>query len=422
MSSSPPIVEIPHVEAAMDPTSIAMEEMRSVRAHSPRATFGEAGTFWDSSTKMSHDLMRENALALVGREAVYLMRREGGTEWIWYCGLLSSEKIGETLKYKVTLSRTTSLLRGVYQHSGADETFDFPHLGFEYAHVVSKDVYWNMWAERTLQENDEKFTSMNKKVEEMEMRMALMLSQQAAQYPHQAQQSQQAQQQQVSQGVDPTLTSVLTLLAQNQQMCQVQIQQRDDMLRRKGAEVCLLSPENVECIELELAADATNMLQWREILVQGYADRLLSKLESKYWSAHSGKLETRELRELKNAFGVVRDTIQAVATTTSDWVSSKPLIRSMNKSLESLILKWEYTTKRISADDIERLVKSGKTFEKAVKLAEIDAEKKFKNERNGKGGKGRNFGSWNPQNNFRGRNNSNYGFQGNVGGAGKGQK
>ena len=169
-------------------------------------------------------------------------------------------------------------------------------------------------------------------------------TQQAAQYPHQAQQSQQAaqyphqaQQQQVTQGVDPTLTSVLTLLAQNQQMCQVQIQQRDDMLRRKGAEVCLLSPENVECIELELAADATNMLQWREILVQGYADRLLSKLGSKYWSAHSGKLETRELRELKNAFGVVRDNIQAVATTTSDWVSSKPLIRSMNKSLESLI-------------------------------------------------------------------------------------
>ena len=45
----------------------------------------------------------------------------------------------------------------------------------------------------------------------------------------------------------------------------------------------------------------------------------------------------------------------------------------MNKSLESLIMKWEYTTKRISSDDIERRVKSGMLFEKAVRMAEVDA-------------------------------------------------
>ena len=128
------------------------------------------------------------------------------------------------------------------------------------------------------------------------------------------------------------------------------------------------------------------------------------------------------MREVKHAFGVVRDNIQAMSETSTDWIHSKPLIRSMNKSLECLILKWEYLTKRIGADVIEQLVKSGKTFDKAVKLAEIEAEKKAKSERGGKGGKGRSLGSWNPQNNFRNRSNFSNGYQGNVGGAGKGQK
>ena len=88
--------------------------------------------------------------------------------------------------------------------------------------------------------------------------------------------------------------------------------------------------------------------------------------------------------------------MKAASTTSADWINSKPLVRSMNKSLESLIMKWEYTTKRISSDDIERRVKSGKSFEKAVRMAEVDAEKEHKIEMSGKGDKGRVMG-WNPR-------------------------
>ena len=240
MTSTPPIVEIPHVEAAIDPDSVTMEEMRNARAQSPRATIGEAGTFWDPSRKMSVEMMTENASALIGSDAVYMMRREGESKWVWYCGLLSREILGGIRKVKVTLSRKTSLLQGVYQHIGADETFDFPHVGFEYAHVISKDVYWNMWAQRVESENISKFDMMNRKVEEMELRLATTLSQ--TQVP----QPQIVTQQHIPQ-VGDTLQSVLTLPAQNQQMCQVQIQQRDDMLRKKtGGEVCPFTPENIE--------------------------------------------------------------------------------------------------------------------------------------------------------------------------------
>ena len=63
---------------------------------------------------------------------------------------------------------------------------------------------------------------------------------------------------------------------------------------------------------------------------------------------------------------------------------------------------------------VEQLVKSGKSFDKAIKLSEIEAEKKAKNERRGKGGRGRSFGSWNLHNNFKSSSSSSFssGFQG----------
>ena len=411
--STPPIVEIPHVESEMDLDSILFEDLRTVRAQSPRATIGEAGTFWDPQSKMSEEMMKNNSLALIGREAVYCMRKEGELSWNWYCGLLSM--VGNM--GRVTLSNSTSLLRGVYRHTGPDETFDFPHAGFEYAHVISKDVYWDEWSKRLVLENEQKMLGMCQKVTNLESQVASLLSPQM----HGAQPQPQmhgAQPQPQIQQESSMMQQMMALLSQNQQLCQLQIQQTNELLKNKGGVKCQLSPENVDCIEFELASEATNVLQWRNILIQGGAERLLDKLENKYWLPHSGKVATRELRELRGAFEVVRDNIKAMSVSTIDWVTSKPLVRSMNKSLENLIMKWQYTTKRISSDDIERLVKSGKTFDKAVKLAELDAEKKLKNEWNGKGDKGR--GSWNPQNKFK----SSYskGFSGNVGGAGKGQK
>ena len=96
---------------------------------------------------------------------------------------------------------------------------------------------------------------------------------------------------------------------------------RDEMTN--GMELCPSTPENIECLEFELAADVTNMLQWREILAQGDADKLISKLDNKYWAAHSGKLETREVCELKHAFGVVRDNIQAMGHRRIGWSQSE---------------------------------------------------------------------------------------------------
>ena len=97
------------------------------------------------------------------------------------------------------------------------------------------------------------------------------------------------------------MQQMMALLSQNQQLCQMQLQQSSELLKKKATNVCQLSPENVECLEFDLATDATNVLQWRDILAQGGSERLLDKLENKYWSVHSGKLATGELRELKAA-------------------------------------------------------------------------------------------------------------------------
>eukprot|EP01060_Flectonema_neradi_P027364 TRINITY_DN3696_c0_g2_i8.p1 TRINITY_DN3696_c0_g2~~TRINITY_DN3696_c0_g2_i8.p1 ORF type:complete len:152 (-),score=10.19 TRINITY_DN3696_c0_g2_i8:215-670(-) len=124
-----------------------IEELRSVRASSPRATIGEAGTFWDSDRPMTPEEMCANAHALIENhdEAVYLMREIGGQVWRWFCGLLSVIREGEKINYQVTLSNKTCILPGVYKHSGADETYDFPHPGYEYSQIVSKDVYWEKY-------------------------------------------------------------------------------------------------------------------------------------------------------------------------------------------------------------------------------------------------------------------------------------
>ena len=416
--STPPIVEIPHVESEMDLDSILFEDLRTVRAQSPRATIGEAGTFWDPQSKMSEEMMKNNSLALIGREAVYCMRKEGESSWNWYCGLLSM--VGNM--GRVTLSNSTSLLRGVYRHTGPDETFDFPHAGFEYAHVISKDVYWDEWSKRLVLENEQKMLGMCQKVTNLESQVASLLSPQMHGAQPQPQmhgvqpqpQMHGAQPQPQIQQESGMMQQMMALLSQNQQLCQMQLQHSSELLKKKSADVCQLSPENIECLDFDLATDATNVLQWRDILAQGGSERLLDKLENKYWSVHRGKLATRELRELKAAFEIVRDNVRVASTRSADWITSKPLVRSMNKSLESLIMKWEYTTKRISSDDIERRVKSGMLFEKAVRMAEVDAEKKHKIEMSGKGYKG----SWNPRNfEYRGK-----GFSGNVGGAGKGHK
>ena len=331
--STPPIVEIPHVGAEMDLDSILFEDLRTVREQSPRATIGEAGTFWDPQSKMSEEMMKNNSLALIGREAVYCMRKEGESSWKWYCGLLSM--VGNM--GRVTLSNSTSLLRDVYRHTGPDETFDFPHAGFEYAHVISKDVYWDEWSKRLVLENEQKMLGMCQKVTNLESQVASLLSPQM----HGAQPQPQIQQE------SSMVQQMMALLSQNQQLCQMQLQHSSELLKKKSADVCQLSPENVECLDFDLASDATNVLQWRDILAQGGSERLLDKLENKYWSVHKGKLATRELRELKAAFEIVRDNVKAASTRSADWITSKPLVRSMNKSLESLIMKWEYTTKRI---------------------------------------------------------------------------
>ena len=411
--STPPVAELPFIGASIDPDSVLLEELQFAREQSPRATIGEAGTFWDPARQMSEEMMKSNSLALLGREAVYCMRREGESEWKWYCGTLSL--VIENGINSGRVSKSTSLLRGVHRHDGPDETFDFPHAGFEYAHVISKDVYWDEWAKRIESQKDNEIRGVYEKMHNLEARMAMMSSQnnnqtQGAQNMPQGAQNMPQGAQNMSQGAqnmsqvipsnnDAVVQQMMSLLAQNQQLFQLQIRQTNELLKNKGGVKCQLSPENVDCIEFELASEATNVLQWRNILIQGGAERLLDKLENKYWLPHSGKVATRELRELRGAFEVVRDNIKAMSVSTIDWVTSKPLVRSVNKSLEILVMKWQYTTKRISSDDIERLVKSGKTFDKAVKLAELDAEKKLKNEWNGKGDKGR--GSWNPQNKFK---------------------
>eukprot|EP01060_Flectonema_neradi_P000869 TRINITY_DN10519_c0_g1_i2.p1 TRINITY_DN10519_c0_g1~~TRINITY_DN10519_c0_g1_i2.p1 ORF type:complete len:220 (-),score=19.87 TRINITY_DN10519_c0_g1_i2:507-1166(-) len=101
----------------------------------------------------------------------------------------------------------------------------------------------------------------------------------------------------------------------------------------------LLQTPEIKVIDMDRAADATNVLQWREIIAQGaeQVEFLLLRIEMKFWIPHAAKVETGEIKELRRAFEVVRDNIRAAVGLGDSWTSQEHLIRSMNKSLENLI-------------------------------------------------------------------------------------